>query len=170
MEPVTWGFIGTIVGTIVGASASITTTLITGRYSRKLQQDAISHERSERAREFQRNNLLELQEAISSHMRLTTRAHLEYIKSYRDSSNQRKRPLLSDELDQELGLSNRRLTILTERVADDPLRESIKALSTEMFKVMMTKSESEINEAIQNLAPMCMKTMEGLGCALRTSY
>ena len=79
MEPVTWGFLGTIVGTIVGASASIITTLITGRYSIKLQKDAISHERNERAREFQRNNLLELQNVLSSHMRLVTRAHLEDI-------------------------------------------------------------------------------------------
>ncbi len=170
MEPVTWGFIGAIVGTIVGASASIITTLITGRYSRKLQQDAISHERSERAREFQRNNLLELQDVLSSHMRLVTRAHLEDIKSFRDSPNESQRPLLSDELDQELSLSNRRLTILTERVADDSLRESIKALSSEMFSVIIAKSESESNEAIQNLASMFKNTMESLGFVLRASY
>jgi len=170
MEPVTWGFIGTIVGTIVGASVSIITTLITGRYSRKLQQDAISHERSERAREFQRNNLLELQDVLSSHMRLVARAHLEDIKSFRDSSNESQRPLLSDELDQELSLSNRRLTILTERVADDPLRENIKALSSEMFSVIIAKSKSESNEAIQKLAFMFKNTMESLGFVLRASY
>ena len=170
MEPVTWGFIGTIVGTIVGTSASIITTLITGWNSRKLQQDAVSHERSERAREFQRNNLLELQDVLLSHMRLVTRAHLESIKSFRDSPNKSQRPLLSDELDQELLLSNRRLTILTERIANDPLRENIKALSSEMFSVIIAKSESESNVAIQNMASMFNNTIESLGVVLRANY
>lgn len=39
MEPLTWGFIGTLIGAIVGASASIFTTYINARNSSKIQEN-----------------------------------------------------------------------------------------------------------------------------------
>jgi hypothetical protein len=170
MEPVTWGFIGTLVGAVVGASASIITTLITERNSSKLQQDAASLERSERARELQRSTLLEIQDALSSGMRLVGRAHLEDAESFRRSENDGKRPLLSEQLDQELLISNRRLALLTERIADDPLRESIKALHREMTNVLMARTESESEAALQYASSIFGKVMENIGVARRSSY
>lgn len=170
METVAWGFIGTIVGVIVGASASIATTIITTRNSRKLQQDSDSLERSERARDFQRNNLFELQEALSSGMRLIGRAHFEDVVSFRKIENENRRPLLSQELDQDLMASNRTLAILTERIADQPLRESIKALRTEMTNVLMAKTEDESFKSLQCASETFENTIEKLGVVLRGSY
>lgn len=87
MDAAIWGFIGTVVGTVVGASASILTTFINARNSARLQENADTLQRLERAREFQRTNLLELQEALSQHMRLIGRAHLEDVESFRKSEN-----------------------------------------------------------------------------------
>jgi gas vesicle protein len=170
MEPVTWGFIGTLVGAVVGASASIFTTLITGWNSRKLQKEAAVFERSERAREFQRNNLLELQDALTSGMRLIGRAHLEDVESFRKSKDDARRTFLTEELNQELLISSRNLAILTERIADDSLRESIKALRGEMTNVLMAKSASESDQSIQQVSSTFEKTMENLGVVLRGSY
>ena len=170
MEPVTWGFIGTLVGTIVGASASIATTFITTSNSRKLKQDAASLERSERARDFQRNNLLELQEALSIGMRLIGRAHLEDINSLRKSENEGRNSLLSEELNLDLMISSRKLAILTERIADQSLRDSIKKLRTEMTNVLMAKTEGESLETLQWASSTFEQTMEKLGIILRSSY
>lgn len=170
MEPVIWGFIGALAGAIVGASASIVTTIITGWNSRKLQKDAASLERTERAREFQRNNLLELQDALSMSMRLIGHAHLEDVESFRRSANDGRDSLLSDELNQELLISSRKLAILTERVADDSLRDSIKALRNEMTNVLMAKTENESRSALQYASSMFVKTTENLGVVLRDSY
>lgn len=76
MEPLTWAFVGTVIGALVGASTSIITTVITASNTQKLQQSAASLERLEKAREFQRSNLLELQEALCTGMRLIRRAHM----------------------------------------------------------------------------------------------
>lgn len=170
MEPVTWGFIGALAGTIVGASASIITTIITGWNSRKLQNDAVSLERSERTREFQRSNLLELQDALSTGMRLIGRAHIEDVESFRNSINNGRSSFLSEELNQELLISSRKLAILTERVADDSLRESIKALRNEMTSVLMAKTESESKSVLQYASSLFETTMENLGDVLRGSY
>ncbi len=170
MEPVTWGFIGTLAGTIVGATASIATSIITARNSRNLQQDAASIERSQRAREFQRNNLLELQDALSSGMRLIGRAHLQDIESFRKSENEGQSSLLSPDLDQDLMISSRKLSLLTERIADQPLRESVNALRAEMTNVLMVRTEIESFSALERASSAFEKTMEHLGVVLRGSY
>ncbi len=170
MEPVTWGFIGTIAGTIVGASASIITTLITARNSRKLQQDAESHERSERARDFQRNNLLEIQEELLIGMRLISSAHIEDLESFKKSENENRRSLLSQELDKDLLVSSKNLTKLSERTADQSLRESIKILRSEMTTVLMAKTENESFASLQRASATFENTMEKLGVVLRSSY
>ncbi len=170
MEPVAWGFIGTLVGAIVGASASIITTTITERNSRILQQDASSIERKEKSREFQRSNLLDLQEALSHGMRLVTRAHLESIRYFRSHGEDGQLPLLTEELDQELLISNRTLAILSERIADDLLREGIKKLRREMTNAVMARSETESDAALERASFMFGETMEDLGVVLRNSY
>jgi hypothetical protein len=170
MEPVTWGFIGTLLGTVVGASASIATTFITANNSRKLQEGAESIERRERARDFQRNNLLELQEALSTSMRLIGRAHLEDVKSFRKNEDDNRSSLLSEDLNQDLMASSRALAILTVRVSDESLRESLRALRSEMNNVLMAKNEVESSSALQRCSSDFEKTMENLGVVLRSAY
>ena len=170
MEPVTWGFVGTIVGTIVGATASIATSFIAANNSLRLQKDAESLERVERARQFQRNNFLALQEAMATAMRLVGQAHLEDLESYRKNPGTNKSPMLSEALDQDIASINRQLSLLTERVSDDSLRELFKTLRTDMTVVVMARSESESNSAIEWASNSYQITMEKLGEALRSSY
>ena len=170
MEPVTWGFIGTLAGAIVGASASIATTYITTRNSRLLQEGAASLERSERAREFQRNNLIELQDALFSGMRLIGQCHLEDVELYRTDVNEGRSSMLSEELNQKLMMSSRKLAILTERIEDQSLRERINILRTGMTGVLMAKTEEESFSALKTASDKFEKTMENLGVVLRGSY
>ena len=83
MEPLTWGFIGTLVGTLVGAAASIITTHINARNAIKIQNDLENYKRQEIFREFQRDNYLKLQETFLKALRLVSLLHLEEIKKYK---------------------------------------------------------------------------------------
>ena len=62
MEAALWGFLGTIVGAMV----SIATSWINSRNETERQRQANSFERLERARAFQRDNLLNLQKRFRS--------------------------------------------------------------------------------------------------------
>jgi hypothetical protein len=64
-----WGFLGAL----VGAGTSIATTWVSNRHEATRQRQADSLERVERARAFQRDNLLELQDTLQNAMRFCGR-------------------------------------------------------------------------------------------------
>jgi len=170
MDAAAWGFIGAVVGTVVGASTSILTTLLSGRNSARLQEKADTLERLERAREFQRNNLLELQDSIFQSMRLIVRVHLEDIDHYRKGEDSKRSNLLSEELSQELMISNRKMAILTERIADSPLRNNLRELRQEMTGVLIAKSKTDSKEKLDNATNSFDRFMLQLGIVLRNNY
>jgi hypothetical protein len=79
VDPAAWG----VIGTAVGALASIGTTWLTNRNSANLQASAKAAERVETQRAFQRQTLLELQDAFHDAIRLAARVHLEDCKAER---------------------------------------------------------------------------------------
>lgn len=79
MEPAIWGF----VGTLIGAAASIITTVITSRNQVQLQKEYDLLERQERAQVFQRENLLKIQDTLQDALRFYGQAYLEFLKVYR---------------------------------------------------------------------------------------
>lgn len=168
MEPATWGFIGAITGALVGASASIATTAITAWNTRRLQQAASKIERSDRAREFQRQNLLELQEALSEEMRLVTRAHHEDMKSFALGGNRDR--LLSEDLNQDLFNASRKTVHLVERVANDELRSDLKSVRRMMADLLLSDDAANPNAKMTALGSKYISTMESLGTVLRASY
>ncbi|EKY4875663.1 hypothetical protein [Vibrio alginolyticus] len=170
MESLSWGFIGTIIGAVVGASASIFTSVIMASNARKLQLSAVSLERSEKAREFQRDNLLELQEALSYGMRLIGRAHLYDMEHFQKASENERVVLLPEELDQEIYNSSRQLSILTERIVNESLRKSIKRLRSLMTEVLMTRTEKDSLASINNAQTAYEDVMILLGKVLRDNY
>ncbi|WP_422413633.1 MULTISPECIES: hypothetical protein [unclassified Endozoicomonas] len=170
MEPVTWGFVGTLLGVIVGASSSILTTIITARNNRKIQQDKNSYERSEKAREFQRENFIKLQDSLTNIARLITKAHLEDVQYFRKNPDSKSRPMLSNELDNEIRVSNTNVAILIERVANDMLRNNINMLHSEMTNVLMTKNERDSTSALNQAHSLFQSVMKDIGSALRQHY
>jgi hypothetical protein len=170
MDPVAWGFIGTIAGALVGSLSSIAITWLTGANARKLQEHSDSLSRLERFRDFQRTTLLELQEALSLHMRLMGRAHMEDLASYRKDPRPEKWPRLSDALDQEITASNRRISLLTERIAADALRKRINDLRPIMTAIVVARSAEQSHDALDACAAPFESAMEELGIVLRSYY
>lgn len=170
MEPLTWGFIGTLVGAIVGASASIVTTVINTKNTHSLQQKADLAKKEDRLKEFQCNNLMQLQDELSSNARHVFQVHLSDITYYRQNPDSNKKPLLPKDLDASIRESNQRLSILTERVEDDTLRDNINNYRNFLTKVTLASSEDESDYAMDLAFQNLPKLMESFGVHIRNLY
>lgn len=169
MDGAAWGFIGALAGAIVGAFTSIATTVIANRNAAALQTRADSLERKERERTFQRETLLAAQDALQDLARQTSRAHHEDLLAHRRGEPWGK-SLLSDEVDECLGLANRRLFALVERIADDALRTELKEVHSKFTRTTMSGSEAEAHAHMQVSVAVFNRAMERLGAVLRTYY
>ena len=104
------------------------------------------------------------------HMRFIGRAHMEDVASYRKDPHSASWPKLSDDLDQELTASNRRLSLLVERVADHDLRKKIKDIRPEFGRILFTRVSGESRSQFVALTDSFEKVMEELGAVLRSYY
>jgi DNA phosphorothioation-dependent restriction protein DptG len=169
MNPESWGFIGTLVGAIVGASASIFTTRINSDNAIQIQKNIEKSARKERYREFQRDNFLELQEKLSNGMRLVCRAFFEDFENYKKTNNW-KTSMLPHELDQEIGNCFRELSLKTERVDENELRNEIISLKNNMADFLLVKTSESAERKLRELTDTFQKVMPKLGKALRENY
>lgn len=165
MESVVW----VLIGTIIGALASIATTWLSGRSASRLQQQSSAIEREERARAFQRETLIELQDALNDAVRLLTRAYLEDSASFKQSANWGQ-SLLSEEVNEKMRLANRRVSILVERVADGTLRSKIKDIMRASTQVVSARSQKDAETNFQGVTSAVDDVMENLGTVLRSFY
>jgi hypothetical protein len=165
LEAASWG----VIGTVVGASASIATTAITNWNAFRLQKGANALERAERARAFQRENFLSAQETLQNLMRLMARAHLADLAAYRETREWGKN-MLEDEISENMLLSNRKMSALIVRVADDSLRSRLKDLHSRINAVSSSRSREDAEKIYHNLADVYENTMEQLGSVLRDNY
>lgn len=78
--------------------------------------------------------------------------------------------LLPEDLDQELYKSNRLLFMLTERVINNQLRESVKDLCKLMVVVLMARVEIESFTTMESANTLYEETMVLLGNVLRENY
>ena len=170
MEPLTWGFIGTLVGTVVGASASIITTIINARNSSKIQNDLEKYKRQETFREFQRDNYLKLQEIFHKALRLVSLLHVEEIKNFNETGKWQK-TILNSENDRNLMIALRDLSFYEERIENDQLREELKSLRKKISSVSRTSSKSESDKIMLDLMKNDFdRIMTNLGIELRKNY
>jgi hypothetical protein len=165
MDSAAWG----LIGTLVGALASIGTTWLSSWNSHRLQEKKTKEERLERANAFQRETLIDLQDAIHNSLRLMTRAHIEDQKAHRQGSKWGTN-LLGSELNEEIRLGNRRVAILVERVTDDALRTEVKALMSTASELALARSEADAKAASNGLTFKGATVLEQIGSVLRRHY
>ena len=146
MDAGIWGFIGVV----VGAVSSIATTVLVARNTS-----------SERSKEFQRNNLIELQGSLTAAMRLTRRII---------GLDDKERELEKAELNKEFMANNQSLSSHTERIIDQSLRESVRSLHTLMAGVPKIEIKDTNDETFVNLQNQFSKVMRSVGVVLRSNY
>lgn len=169
MEPASWGFIGSLLGAVVGASASVATTAINARHSFRLQAASKEWEKAEKFSSFQQETLLAIQGAVQNLTRLMARAHLKDRKSYATTGVWGREPL-GEELNEEIGEANRVLASMVERVANDELRGNIKHIQAGITEVIMSKSYEDAIAKFSSVAKEYNELMLLLGSTLRSLY
>ncbi len=170
MDALSWGFVGTVIGAVVGASASIITTIINTKNTHSLQRKADVVKREQRYREFQSENLMILQEELSSNMRLTFEAHLSDLKYFKQNPSSDDMPYLPESLNKKIRESNQKLAIVTERVANDELRYKIQKVRQLLFEVTTASSEAESYGSINIAGAEMQNLMSDLGVHIRNLY
>lgn len=162
MEAAAWGFLGII----VGAFASVATTFVAARNGAALQRSAASLDRAEKQRSFQRDTLLELQDAIHDLMRLISRVFLEERDAFWASGTWGK-TLLSDEVNEGQRLAHRRVVILIERVSDDALRADVKQFHEKLWQVSSASSDINAEVMLSDTHTQAMLVLEHIGKTVR---
>ncbi len=165
MDSAIWG----LAGTIVGALASMGTTWLASRSAFTLQNERDRVERAERANAFQRQTLLDLQDAIHDALRLVHRAHIEDLKAHR-ANKEWGRSMLSEEVNEGVRVANRRVSILVERVADDGLRTEVRRLMGAATDVLFSGSEEASRENLEHASSEATRLLERVGAVLRSHY
>lgn len=169
MEESTWGFIGVITGAIVGATTSIVTTILTSNNAARLQENTNAQERMERARLFQRETLLAVQETLNDSLRMMMVIYLHDSKSSKGGEEWGKSPIDRD-IGEKARLNTRQLVILTERIADDSLREELKMIRKHITKISFCTSKKEAEALTNSTVSLTEHFMERLGITLRNLY
>jgi len=169
MNPAVWGFIGVLLGSIIGASASILTSIINTRNESKLQSKRERYQREERLKEFQRRNLLRLQDLLPHCMFLMNRAHIVDVNNAKNQKKWRE-VLLSADLDGKIRISFRKLTIIIDRVSNEKLRKDLMVTHKYMGDYLFAKSEIEAECLLKKYTNNFSRLMAKVGIELRSTY
>lgn len=165
MEAALWVFLGTL----VGAASSILTSWIATRNESARQAQADSLERAERGRAFQRGTLLELQEQLQVSMRNLGSMFASDLQLSRERGEWCREPYTED-LNLRAQNTTARINVLTERVADDQIREAVHAFRTAVKPYVLTPSEAEAHACMRDGMVHFNLLMEEIGRVLRTLY
>lgn len=165
MDAAIWG----LIGTLVGAMASIGTTWIASRSNLHIQLITNKQERSERASAFQRQTLVDLQDAIHDTLRLTTQGYIQDRDAH-FSGKPWGDNMLSEPLNEDLRLAERRVAILRERVSDDQLRNEIKALMNLSKEILLSRSANEAKSHMEKCYNVGNNLLVSIGTVLRKHY
>lgn len=165
MESALWG----LLGTIAGAAASIATTVIASRNAAGLQSAAAALEREEKGRAFQRETLIELQDAVHDELRAVALVYMADAAAFKESGTWGVRQL-GEELNNKVHLARRRTLLLAERIADDSLRDNFKSLRTLLTEVQMARDPLIAERAQGSAMDKGTAAMQQIGAVLRSLY
>jgi hypothetical protein len=122
---------------------------------------------AERRAEFQRQTLIELQDAVFDLMRATGAMHHQDEMAFRKTGQWQKQ-FLGDELDQKALMSNRRTSMFKVRVRDGSLRDMVGKLSNLCAQVAISIDRDHSNGAMMEAGELFEKVQERIGELIRT--
>jgi hypothetical protein len=129
---------------------------------------AVRHDQmAERRAEFQRQTLIELQDAVFDLMRATGAMHHQDEMAFRKTGQWQKQ-FLGDELDQKALMSNRRTSMFKVRVRDGSLRDMVGKLSNLCAQVAISIDRDHSNGAMMEAGELFEKVQERIGELIRT--
>jgi hypothetical protein len=119
--------------------------------------------------EFQRSTLLELQEVLHDLGRTYGHMHYLDVMSLRKTGSWKPRPILDEEMNAKALAAEQRSNILLARVADESLRNLVRAIKEAGGRLTTAQSETESNEAIGRSFEAFTSANERIGELLRST-
>jgi hypothetical protein len=117
--------------------------------------------------DFQRQTLLELQEAIARYGRLVGQLHHHDTMAFKQTGDWAKTRLGAD-LDEDFRSAQVQLRLLAERVRDDELRPLVYGFSNRGVLVGMATSQGQATERMDDWMASMIKLQDRLGSVLRS--
>jgi len=165
IESALWG----MVGTFIGAAASIATTWISTNNAQLLHEKKWKDERQTAMQDFQRETLIDIQESLHDLFRRIYQAYIEDCTALRSGVAWGKNEI-SPDLDQDILLLTRKVSILTERISDDELRALIKTFVMVARSVLQTESKKDSDSLLADMSQQFEQCVVQIGTVLRRNY
>lgn len=167
LNPAVWG----LVGTLVGAAASVGTTWIANAHSARLETQRARDARAEVARTFQRQTLIDLQDFVHALARQAADNFIKCEDAYRegrewgdDFSSDR------DRVSSERHERFHRGSILIQRVSNDALRRRIASFVNAVSDCMHAEDELSATTRIKRVEIEFFEVSDAIGEVLRSQY
>ncbi|RBO12862.1 hypothetical protein DSL61_18720 [Vibrio cholerae] len=156
-----------MIGTIIGALASITTTVIASWNMNNLSNKAKEYEREEIAKEFQRQTILELQVELLEYFRSCAQIYkndeIDFEKTGKWGNS------MLDLVNKNRELSAK-TSILIQRVADHELRAKLNLFKDSCDKCLRAKDQTEAEKNLMVSSAIYQELIELIGKVLRATY
>lgn len=169
MNEASRGFIGVIAGAVIGAGASILTTILNSNNAVRLQRDANDQERRERAHTFQRETLLAVQKALYDAFCLMMEIHRSDLKANQNGGDWGQNSINKEINDNNIAALIH-LLMLTERIADDSLRDELKKVQIDMGSASMATTREGAESLVASVISQTDLVVVRLGTVLRKLY
>lgn len=165
VNPAVWG----LLGAVVGALASVGTTWITNAHAAKLESQRAREVRAEIARAFQRQTLVDLQDALNTLARIALEHH-RYDLSQLQEGAPWGESAPSMEMVDSLVDSFREVGKLSERVAHEPLRVAVLVYRDMLTDTLSADSLEVANAMREKVREKFAEITVLLGEYLRSQY
>ena len=137
MDSAIWG----LLGTLVGAGVSIGTSFIGVWKESRLQEKQCIFEREEKARTFQRENILKIQELLHKSISHMSKVHFSDLRAYKETGVWGQN-ILNQDLNKDILINNKELVIIEERISNDELRKEINDFRSYVSSGMLLLQDS----------------------------
>lgn len=134
---------------------------------REARRDAKRGQRLERRNEFQRQTLLELQDASIKLMQTTTKLHLVDVSNYRKHGRRGVEPY-PEQVDSDDQLANAQTALLGVRVRDEAVRTLLQQMKDALCKAtLLSRSEEESDLAMRIAGSKFVELNQRIGRVFR---
>ncbi|MDN3595298.1 hypothetical protein [Zunongwangia endophytica] len=162
-----YGFIWTLVGTIVGASSSIIATLITNKGNSRNQIRIENFKNNLIVKELERENCMQAQETMLNLLRFTNLHLLDIINAEKNNNS----PVSFDEKVNEKCSENiRKLNLITQRLSNRKLAEQIIEFRSLCGEFLLTDDTTEGFNRISEVNYRYEIAFDRIGEELRKNY
>lgn len=159
-----------VVTLVSGYLLKVLSDWLTHRRTREREREAreaLRHDQlEERRTTFQRQNLLDLQEAVNDLARAAGAANVQDNRAYRQTGQWQKQ-LLGEELSENFRLAARRTSILNSRVRDDLVRELVQRFKDVSTGASFSPSKEAADSALNTMASVFEELNDRIGMLLR---